>query len=78
MSSIWPPGRPSPTASTSYWPRPRRRPARRQPRLSRLTALRRTSRDNRSEQVPVEDVWGIGYDWLLYTAHALVIAELDP
>ena len=45
--------------------------------FTRLTALRRTGRDNRWEQVPVEDVWSIGYDWLLYTAHALVIAELD-
>jgi SAM-dependent methyltransferase len=44
---------------------------------TRLTALRRTGRDNRWEQAPVEDVWGIGYDWLLYTAHALVIAEWD-
>jgi SAM-dependent methyltransferase len=42
---------------------------------TRLTALRRTGRDNRWEQVPVEDVWGIGYDRLLYTAHALVVAE---
>ena len=45
--------------------------------FTRLTALRRTGRDNRWEQVPLEDVWGIEYDWLLYTAHALVIAELD-
>jgi SAM-dependent methyltransferase len=44
--------------------------------FTRLTALRRTGRANRWEQVPVEDVWSIGYDWLLYTAHALVIAEL--
>jgi hypothetical protein len=44
--------------------------------FTRLTALRRTGRDNRWEQVPVADVWGVGYDWLLYTAHALVVAEL--
>lgn len=44
--------------------------------FDRLTALRRTGRDNRWEQLPVEDVWGISYDWLLYTAHAVVVAEL--
>ena len=40
-----------------------------------LSALRRTGRDNRWEQVPVDDVWGIAYDRLLYTAHAIVVAE---
>jgi SAM-dependent methyltransferase len=44
--------------------------------FDRLTALRRTGRDNRWEQLPVTDVWGISYDWLLYTAHAVVVAEL--
>lgn len=44
--------------------------------FTRLTALRRTGRDNRWEQVPVDDVWGNSYDWLLYTAHAIVVAEL--
>jgi SAM-dependent methyltransferase len=44
--------------------------------FTRLTALRRTGRDNRWEQIPVEDVWGISYDWLLYTAHAVVVADL--
>ena len=44
--------------------------------FTRLTALRRTGRDNRWEQVPVDDVWGTGYDWLLYTAQAVVVAEL--
>jgi hypothetical protein len=43
--------------------------------FTRLTALRRTGRDNRWEQVPVADVWGTGYDWLLYTAQAIVVAE---
>lgn len=43
--------------------------------FDRLTALRRTGRDNRWEQLPVDDVWGISYDWLLYTAHAIVVAE---
>jgi hypothetical protein len=27
------------------------------------------------EQVPVDDVWGVAYDRLLYTAHAIVVAE---
>jgi hypothetical protein len=44
--------------------------------FDRLTALRRTGRDNRWAQVPVEQVWGIPYDRLLYTAHAIVVAEL--
>ena len=44
--------------------------------FTRLTALRRTGRDNRWEQVPVDDVWGVAYDWLLYTAHAIVVAEM--
>jgi SAM-dependent methyltransferase len=44
--------------------------------FDRLTALRRTGRDNRWEQLPVDEVWGISYDWLLYTAHAVVVAEL--
>jgi SAM-dependent methyltransferase len=43
--------------------------------FTRLTALRRLDRANRWAQVPVEDVWGIGYDRLLYTAHAVVVAE---
>lgn len=43
--------------------------------FTRLTALRRTGRDNRWEQVPADDVWGTAYDWLLYTAQAIVVAE---
>jgi SAM-dependent methyltransferase len=43
--------------------------------FTRLTALRRTGRDNRWEQVSLDEVWGTGYDWLLYTAQAVVIAE---
>ena len=43
--------------------------------FTRLTALRRTGRDNGWEQVPVDDVWGTAYDWLLYTAQAIVVAE---
>lgn len=44
--------------------------------FTRLTALRRTGPANRWEEIPVDDVWGITYDWLLYTAHAVVVAEL--
>jgi hypothetical protein len=44
--------------------------------VTRLTPLRRTGRDNGWEQVPVEDVRGIRYGWLLHTAHAVVVAEL--
>ena len=44
--------------------------------FTRLTALRRTGPANRWEEIPVEDAWGITYDWLLYTAHAIVVAEL--
>lgn len=44
--------------------------------FTRLTALRRTGRRNRWVEVPVEQVWGTRYDWLLYTAQAIVVAEL--
>jgi SAM-dependent methyltransferase len=44
--------------------------------FTRLTALRRTGRANRWEQVPVESVWGTTYDRLLFTAHAVIVAEL--
>ncbi|MGY1714460.1 class I SAM-dependent methyltransferase [Geodermatophilus sp. SYSU D01106] len=43
--------------------------------FSRLTALRATGPGARWEQVPVEEVWGTPYDWLLYTARAVVVAE---
>ena len=43
--------------------------------FTRLTALRCTGPGARWEQVPVEDVWGTPYDWLLYTARAVVVAE---
>ncbi|MGY2067494.1 hypothetical protein [Blastococcus sp. SYSU DS0619] len=45
--------------------------------FTRLAALRRTGPANRWEQVPVDAVWGTRYDWLLYTAHAVVVAELQ-
>lgn len=44
--------------------------------FTRMSALRRTGPANRWEQVPVESVWDVPYDWLLYTAHAVVVAEL--
>ncbi len=44
--------------------------------FTKLTAVRRTGPDNRWEEIPVDDAWGIGYDWLLYTAQAIVVAEL--
>jgi hypothetical protein len=43
--------------------------------FDRVTALRRTGRDNRWQQVPVGDVAGVRYDWLLYSAHAVFVAE---
>ena len=43
--------------------------------FDRLTALRRTGRDNRWVQMPVSQVEGVPYEWLLYTAHAVVVAE---
>jgi hypothetical protein len=45
--------------------------------FTRLTALRRTGRDNRWVQAPLDEVWGVPYDRLLYTAHAVVVAELE-
>jgi hypothetical protein len=33
-------------------------------------------RDNRWTQVPLDELWGVAYDRLLYTAHAIVVAEL--
>jgi SAM-dependent methyltransferase len=44
--------------------------------FDRLTALRRTGRDNTWVQVPVDEVWGTRYDRLLYTAQAVVVAQL--
>ena len=44
--------------------------------FDRVTALRRTGRDNRWEQAAPADVAGTRYDWLLYTAHAVLVAEL--
>lgn len=43
--------------------------------FTNLTALRRDRRRNRWAQVPVDQVWSAAYDWLLYTAHGVVVAE---
>jgi hypothetical protein len=44
---------------------------------TRLRALLREATRNVWREVPVEDVWGTPYDRLLYTAHAVVVAEFD-
>jgi SAM-dependent methyltransferase len=44
---------------------------------NRMRALRREKHRNVWKEVPVEDVWGTPYDRLLYTAHAIVVVELD-
>lgn len=43
--------------------------------FTRLRALRRDDFRNRWREVPVEEVWSASYDWLLYTAHGLLVGE---
>lgn len=43
--------------------------------FSRAGALRRAGGGTRWRQVPVEEAWGAPYDFLLYSARAVVIAE---
>jgi SAM-dependent methyltransferase len=43
--------------------------------FSRAGALRRVGGGTRWRQVPVEEAWGAPYDFLLYSARAVVIAE---
>jgi hypothetical protein len=43
--------------------------------FTQLRALRRSDKSNVWRQVPVDDVWGVSYDRLLYTAHGLIVAE---
>lgn len=44
---------------------------------SRMRALRRDHHRNVWREVPPEQVWGTPYDRLLYTAHAIVVVEID-
>lgn len=45
--------------------------------VTSLRALRRSRWRNTWHEVPIEQVWGATYDRLLYTAHGLLIAELQ-
>ena len=45
--------------------------------FTRMRALRRSESRNTWTEVPLESVWDVAYDRLLYTAHAVVVAELD-
>jgi SAM-dependent methyltransferase len=45
--------------------------------FTRLTGLRRLDRANRWAEVPIDEVWDVPYDRLLYTAHAVVVAEMQ-
>jgi hypothetical protein len=47
------------------------------PGLVRMRALRREPTRNEWREVPLAQAWGTSYDRLLYTAHAIVVAELD-
>ena len=47
------------------------------PGLVRMRALRRDPTRNEWREVPLAQAWGTSYDRLLYTAHAVVVAELD-
>ena len=47
------------------------------PASSRMRALRRERTRNVWREVPLEQVWGTPYDRLLYTAHAVVVVEID-
>lgn len=40
-----------------------------------LRALRRSATRNVWREVPVDEIWSVPYDRLLYTAHGLVVAE---
>jgi SAM-dependent methyltransferase len=44
---------------------------------ARLRALRRERLGPHWREVPVESAWGASYDFLLYSARAVVVAELD-
>jgi SAM-dependent methyltransferase len=44
---------------------------------ARSSALRRYGRGPRWQEVPADDVWGTPYDFLLYSARAVLIAEIE-
>jgi SAM-dependent methyltransferase len=44
--------------------------------FTRLTALRHDPASGHWQQIPVDEVWGTSYDWLVYTARAIVVGEL--
>jgi hypothetical protein len=44
--------------------------------LERVAALRRSRRRTRWAQVPPDDAWRAPYDFLLYSARAVVFAEV--
>jgi hypothetical protein len=44
---------------------------------ARLRALRRERLGPYWREAPVETVWGTPYDFLLYSARAVVVVELD-
>jgi hypothetical protein len=45
--------------------------------FTRLTALKRVSAANDWRQVELDEVWCAPYDWLVFTAHGLLVAELE-
>ncbi|MCP3423561.1 class I SAM-dependent methyltransferase [Nocardioides pinisoli] len=48
------------------------------PGVARMRALRRDRTRNQWREVPLDEAWGTPYDRLLYTAHAVVVVEINP
>jgi SAM-dependent methyltransferase len=46
--------------------------------IVRATALRRSGGGTRWRQVPLDEAWSAPYDFLMFTARAVVFAELGP
>ena len=46
--------------------------------VARLRALRRERLGPHWREVPADTVWGAAYDFLLYSARAVVVAEIEP
>lgn len=46
--------------------------------VARLRALRRERLGPQWREVPADTVWGTAYDFLLYSARAVVVAEIEP